>query len=86
MGKLIRFDKTDYDRVRRTRTGTIVLGTGPNDIGTARWIVGGISAPSKMPGPSYNLTTSVCHIGGKLRDVKGSVCEGCYADRRGCGW
>lgn len=80
---LVKFTDSDYDRVRRNRKGRIVIGTGPNDIGTAEWIVGGISAPSKMPGPSYNLTTSVCHIGGKLRNVKGSVCEGCYADGRG---
>lgn len=80
---LVKFTESDYGRVHRTRKGRIVIGHGPNDIGTAEWIVGGTSAPSKMPGPSYNLTTSVCHIGGKLRNVKGSVCEGCYADRRG---
>lgn len=78
-----KFGKTDYNRVRRNRKGTIVLGTGPNDIGTAQWIVGGTSEPSKMPGPSYNLTTRVCNVGGMLRNVKGSVCEGCYADGRG---
>ena len=80
---LVKLTDSDYDRVRRTKAGRIVIGNGPNDIGTAEWIVGGTSAPSKMPGPSYNLTTAVCHIGGKLRKVKGSVCEGCYADRRG---
>jgi hypothetical protein len=80
---LCKFTDSDYDLVRRNRKGGLVLGTGPNDIGTANWIVGGISKPAKMPGPSYNLTTSVCHIGGKLRNVKGSVCEGCYADGRG---
>jgi hypothetical protein len=79
---MITFTDSDYAKVRR-RKGKMILGKGPNDIGTAEWIVGGISKPSKMPGPSYNLTTSVCHIGGMLRKVKGSVCEGCYADGRG---
>jgi hypothetical protein len=80
---MLKFTDSDYNLIRRNRKGTLVLGTGPNDKGTANWIVGGISKPSKMPGPSFNLTTDVCHVGGKLRNVKGSVCEGCYADKRG---
>ena len=40
-------------------------------------IVGGLSKPSKMPGPAYNLPASKCITGSKLVKIKGSVCEGC---------
>ena len=42
-------------------------------------IVGGLSKPSKMPGPAYNLPAYKCITGQKLAQVKGSVCYGCYA-------
>ena len=42
-------------------------------------ITGGLSAPSKMPGPAYNLPASQCITGAKLVKVKGSTCSGCYA-------
>ena len=45
----------------------------------ARQITGGLSAPSKMPGPAYNLPASMCLTGAKLVHVPGSVCHGCYA-------
>ena len=45
----------------------------------ARQITGGLSAPSKMPGPAYNLPASMCLTGQKLVKVPGSVCAGCYA-------
>jgi hypothetical protein len=45
----------------------------------ARVITGGLSAPSKMPGPAYNLPASMCLTGQKLVNVPGSVCAGCYA-------
>jgi len=45
----------------------------------ARKITGGLSAPSKMPGPSYNLPAPMCITGRTLVDVIGSVCEACYA-------
>ena len=45
----------------------------------ARVITGGLSAPSKMPGPSYNLPASMCLTGAKLVNVINSVCAGCYA-------
>jgi len=45
----------------------------------ARVITGGLSAPSKMPGPAYNLPASMCLTGQKLVKVPGSVCAGCYA-------
>ncbi len=41
--------------------------------------VGGLSKPSKMPGYAYSLPAKECKIGGKLRQVKGSTCSGCYA-------
>ena len=45
----------------------------------ARRITGGLSAPSKMPGSSYNLPAVNCLTGSKLVQIPGSVCAGCYA-------
>ena len=45
----------------------------------AREITGGLSKPSKMPGPAYNLPASQCITGAKLVKVQGSTCSGCYA-------
>ena len=45
----------------------------------AKVITGGLSAPSKMPGPAYNLPAQACITGSKLVKVQGSVCHGCYA-------
>jgi len=45
----------------------------------AKEITGGLSAPSKMPGPSFNLPAAACITGAKLVNVKGSTCSGCYA-------
>ena len=45
----------------------------------ARVITGGLSKPSKMPGPAYNLPATQCITGAKLVKVPGSVCHGCYA-------
>ena len=45
----------------------------------AKAITGGLSAPSKMPGPAYNLPATQCITGSKLVNVPGSVCHGCYA-------
>jgi len=45
----------------------------------AKAITGGLSAPSKMPGPAYNLPATACITGAKLVKVPGSVCAGCYA-------
>ena len=45
----------------------------------ARKITGGLSAPSKMPGPAYNLPAAACITGAKLVKIPGSVCAGCYA-------
>ena len=45
----------------------------------ARQITGGLSKPSKMPGPAYILPATECMTGAKLVKVPDSVCEGCYA-------
>ena len=45
----------------------------------ARQITGGLSKPSKMPGPAHNLPAQACKTGAKLVKVPGSVCAGCYA-------
>ena len=42
-------------------------------------ITGGLSKPSKMPGPAYNLPAAACLTGAKLVKVAGSTCAGCYA-------
>jgi len=34
---------------------------------------------SKMPGKTYGLPAKECNVGSKLRNVKDSVCNGCYA-------
>jgi len=39
----------------------------------------GLSNTSKMPCYSFNLSALDCKTGGKLAQVKGSVCDGCYA-------
>ena len=47
-------------------------------------IIGGsLSKPSKMPGHAYGLPAKECKTGGKLVNVKGSTCYGCYA-LKGC--
>jgi len=45
----------------------------------AHKITGGLSKPSKMPGPAYNLPAAACLTGAKLVKVQGSTCSGCYA-------
>ena len=45
----------------------------------AKKITGGLNAPSKMPGPAYNLPAQACITGSKLVKIPGSVCHGCYA-------
>ena len=45
----------------------------------AEAIVHTLSAPSKMPGYSYNTPAFRCKIGSILRKIVGSVCEKCYA-------
>ena len=45
----------------------------------ANEIVGGLSAPGKMPCPSINLPAVACVTGSKLAKVPGTTCHGCYA-------
>jgi len=45
----------------------------------AQDIAGTLSNPSKMPGKGTSTPAKRCITGSKLRNVKGSVCEGCYA-------
>ena len=40
---------------------------------------GTLSNPSKMPGKGISTPATACITGSKLREVPGSVCEGCYA-------
>ena len=39
----------------------------------AREITGGLSKPSKMPGPAHNLPAQACKTGAKLVKIPGSV-------------
>lgn len=45
----------------------------------AKEVTGGLTITSKMPCPSYSLPAQACQTGSKLVNIKGSVCEGCYA-------
>ena len=45
----------------------------------ANIIVGGLSAPGKMPCPSINLPATACKTGQILAKVPGTTCHGCYA-------
>lgn len=46
---------------------------------SADTLVGGLSAPSKMPCPSFSISAMLCKTGGKLAGIIGSVCAKCYA-------
>ena len=39
----------------------------------AKEITGGLSKPTKMPGPSFNLPATACITGAKHVNVKGST-------------
>jgi len=41
--------------------------------------VEGFTITSKMPSSSYSLPANKCIKGSKLRQIKGTVCSGCYA-------
>lgn len=63
-------------------------------------LIAGLSSPSKMPWYGWSISAKSCITGGRLVDVEGSVCHGCYAlkgrylfpnvqsalDRRGSAW
>ena len=42
-------------------------------------VVSSLSNTSKMPGLSWGISASLCKTGGKLAQVKGTVCSDCYA-------
>lgn len=42
-------------------------------------LTGGLSAPSKMEGPSWSISALECKLGSILRKKAGSTCSGCYA-------
>jgi len=44
---------------------------------------GGFSTPGKMLNQTYSLPTHMCKVGGRLREVPGSVCYNCYAHPKG---
>ena len=50
-----------------------------NSIKEAEMMVGGLSAPSKMPSYAWSISAKRCGVGSKLAKVKGSVCYNCYA-------
>lgn len=45
----------------------------------AQQVMVSLSAPSKMPCPSWSIPAQHCKVGGKLAKVEGSVCHNCYA-------
>ena len=47
---------------------------------------GGFSDTSKMPSKSWGTSANDCNTGGKLRKVKGSACEDCYAHKGAYLW
>ena len=46
-------------------------------------IVGGLTSTTKLPCKSYGLPAAECKLGSILRNIKGTVCEGCYAFNKG---
>lgn len=53
-----------------------------NKIKSKEWkYVGGLSKPGKMPCFGYSLPAAECKVGSSLRNVKDSVCAGCYAHK-----
>lgn len=48
-------------------------------IAQADKLVGGLSAPSKMPCHSFSISAFECITGSRLRKIAGSVCSKCYA-------
>ena len=51
----------------------------PKTKDAANKIVGGLSAPGKMPEGSFGLSARDCKTGSALRQIPGSVCSQCYA-------
>jgi hypothetical protein len=53
----------------------------PKTKAEANKIVGGLSAPGKMPEGSFGLSAHDCKTGSALRQIPGSVCSTCYAHK-----
>jgi hypothetical protein len=47
----------------------------------AHQIHGGLTQTTKMPCQSYSLPTIACVTGFKMREIAGSICASCYADK-----
>ena len=45
----------------------------------AKDIMISLGRANKMPCPTYNTPAKLCKTGSKLRKIKGSTCNGCYA-------
>ena len=48
-------------------------------VSTADALVGGLSAPGKMPCPSFSISAFLCITGSLLAAIVNSVCSNCYA-------
>jgi hypothetical protein len=47
----------------------------------AAQVHGGLTQTTKMPCKSYSLPTIACITGFKMREIAGSICADCYADK-----
>ena len=47
----------------------------------AHQVHGGLTQTTKMPCKSYSLPTTACVTGFKMREIAGSICSDCYADK-----
>ena len=47
----------------------------------AHEVHGGLTQTTKMPCKSYSLPTIACVTGFKMREIAGSICANCYADK-----
>jgi len=47
----------------------------------AAHVHGGLTQTTKMPCQSYSLPTIACVTGFKMREIAGSICADCYADK-----
>ena len=45
--------------------------------------IGTLSNPSKMPSYAWGISAKDCKTGSKLAEVKGTICNKCYANK-GC--
>lgn len=49
---------------------------------TEAWnLVGGLSTPSKMPCHGWSISSKHCKMGGRMKDISGSICSKCYASK-----